>query len=521
MSYGTDIVHLSDGPDWAFADDNKALAEVHFAATAAERLDEQGADDQQKSVFVKKEILRTGEWPVIPTGAGIDPRPLKIVREGSSKQDEGIISMEEVMANWEKRVIASPQIPLSDDEKNDHLNLTRNNTGFIRDLWVEDSEDGSRMWAKMEFTEPEVGEKVLRGTFADVSCGIPWHVRTRGETFGTCLEHVALTNRPFIDGLGPFLAASNGETNAEVTHFSIAPEDTPEPITMTVEELRTLIFDRLANKLNLDHLTVADIDINERVAVLKTEDSNHSWKAPFTVEDGNVTVSSTEAWERVKEEAPAPPEPPAPEPEPTPEGNPPAPVQSRTAPRRSSDDDLEAAYRLREMRLHASAQTVHHPEQRERNMPLTQEELDRMEGLSDEQRAAFQKVLDENVQLSAKSRETDVDKRLKELEELGLKDRPGALKLYRTVALSDDGGPAVVLLSDDGQEKKRTTAKELLDQFIDAVKGEDGRVHLSDQALASGNDNPPPATASHERDQTPVEDRMKAAREALYGAAAQ
>jgi hypothetical protein len=73
---------------------------------------------------------------------------------------------------------------------------------------------------------------------------------------------------------------------------------------------------------------------------------------------------------------------------------------------------------------------------------LNREELDRLD-LSDEQRAAFQQILDQNVELSAKAREASADERVSELEEMGFKEKPGFLKFYREVMLSDDGGPAV------------------------------------------------------------------------------
>lgn len=144
---------------------------------------------------------------------------------------------------------------------------------------------------------------------------------------------------------------------------------------------------------------------------------------------------------------------------------------------------------------------------------MTTLSLDGVE-LSDEQRAAIQNVLDENVKLKGENRESKVEKRITELSELGLSERPGALKLYRQVFLSDDGGPALVLLSDDGQEKERLTARDILDRFIEAVKGSDGKVVLSDQALVSGNDIKPPNTAEGEN-QKPLEDRVAEAKQAL------
>ena len=134
--------------------------------------------------------------------------------------------------------------------------------------------------------------------------------------------------------------------------------------------------------------------------------------------------------------------------------------------------------------------------------------------LSDEQRAAIQSVLDENSTLKSENRAGKAESRIAELSELGLSERPGALKLYRQVFLSDDGGAAIVLLSDDGKEKERLTALNILDRFIEAVKGSDGKVVLSDQALVSGNDIKPPNTAEGEGAK-PLEERVAEAKSAL------
>lgn len=146
-------------------------------------------------------------------------------------------------------------------------------------------------------------------------------------------------------------------------------------------------------------------------------------------------------------------------------------------------------------------------------MPLSREELDRLE-LSDEHKGYLSELLDENANLRASQRESDVENRLEELKKLGLEERPGALKLYRAVALSDDGGAAAVLLSDNGQ-KEQITALQILDRFIEAIKGSDGAVQLSDQNLVSTDDNKPPVDA--EGEVIPFEDRLAAAKQAIGG----
>jgi hypothetical protein len=181
----------------AFSDDQAtAYAEVHLA----------GTDQREEQGFVVKEILRTGTWKVTPTRGGIKNVPLTIVRRRQERPEKNIISLSELVSNF-KALDMRVQIPLSDDD-DDHKNITATNTGYVRDIWIVDSANGSKLVAKMEFTEPDVKDKVLRGTYADVSCGIPWQVVSRGSTYGTSLEHVAITNRPFIDGLGGFIAMS-------------------------------------------------------------------------------------------------------------------------------------------------------------------------------------------------------------------------------------------------------------------------------------------------------------------------
>jgi hypothetical protein len=464
-----------------------ALAEVHCTGTTQE----------ESEGFVVKEILRTGEWPVIPTKNGIVKKPLKIVKEGQSDRSKGIIAMSEVVDNFSKTGL-NVQIPLSDDD-DDHKNLTRLNTGFIRDVWIEDKDGGAVLKAKMDFTDPSVKEKVLNGSYADVSCGIPWEVVSRGNKYGSTLEHVAITNRPFIDGLGPFLALSDNNT-FEVDHFGdeAAVEAAPEPIVidpfggLSLREIEAQAQEAITQHLRIEGFEV--VDFTARGLVVKDE-SNKSWTIPFTVEDGKV-IPASEGWIFRIEEAPAAPA----------EQTPAAPHQIPIA--ASDRDSLEAAQRERDLRF--SNPII--PTTKEQKMPLTREELDALQ-LSDEQKAAILPILDENVTLSAKSREGEADKRISELEDLGLKDRPGFLKLYRQVQLSDDGGTAVVLLSDDGQKSEaKLTAKEILDRAIDALTV-DGKVVLSNQAIKSDNDNKPPVGT--EEEVKPLDERLADAKVAL------
>ena len=497
--------------EWNFADNSpKIAAEIHLA----------GSEQRDENGLVVKEILREGEWPVIPTNFGRVSKPLRVVRNGKSDQDAGIIALEELVENFSAGAVPNVQIPLSDTQQ-DHKNTTRLNTGFVRGLRIEDRDDGARLVAEMEFTEPDVRERTLRGTYADVSCGIPWSVSSRGKDFGACLEHVAITNKPFIDSLGPFLAMSADEQEElQVDLFSqtmtveekedsqagqTPPEIHPapsnlnvtdvkdEPVVVSYETQKTLLSDTLNQNFNLSNGTTNYTvnDLNGTEATVKSDSTGITWTIPYklvgTTSSPVISLSGTDTWVRSEGEE-----------------SDEAPVdQKPTVPRRESiEDELQAARRLRELRFSDSSTNT----TKESDMTISAEELERLE-LSDETKAALSAILNENADLKARTREQDVDRRIDELKELGLNERPSALKLYREVMLSDDSGPAVVVLSDDGKEKEKLSATEILDRFIEAIKGSDEKVSLSDQALVTGDDDKPPADASKEK---PLDERLSA-----------
>ena len=277
---------------------------------------------------------------------------------------------------------------------------------------------------------------------------------------------------------------------------SVLESDTSDEPLFSTNELRSVGAEALTTQLQLPvgyEITDVLYSDGEQIFTVRNSIAETSWNVPFQIaSDGTshgVLLAAIEDWTSVEEEVAQ------------------APVENSAAPRQVTKlSDLEAAQQLREIRL----SDVPAITKMEENMLQGREELDRLD-LSDEQRAAFQSILDENATLSASARESDAEKRISELEEMGLKERPGFLKLYREVMLSDDGGAAVVLLS-DGEDKEKLTAIEILDRALDALKTDEGQVALSDQALVSGNDNPPPADASEE---LALDDRVAEVKKAL------
>lgn len=454
-----------------------------------------GSDAEESEGLVWKNILRTGTWNSMPTTKGVIKKKLKIVKDGVTDIAAGVISLTELLQNFEDRAVPYVTVPLSDDEK-DHKNIARLNTGLVKKLKLVQEGDTAFLRAGIDFTEPDVKDKVLRGTIPDCSAGIPFGVTRRSDDkfFSSVLDHVCLTRKPFVDGLGPFgIAAADsdtelpteaweqeGESSLRPNPTEAPPQNSDSPSFRAMERL--IRQDLVARLVDLASYDIEDVGNN--YFVIRHRVSNVAWKAGFKVEGEVVYCDPVGSWTMIEEEESEKPE---------------------AAVPITASDRLHQAHELRALRLSQ-------PTSESGGIEMSTLNLDGVE-LSDDARTRVQAILAENESLRATTREGEADKRIDELSQIpGLKDRPGALKLYRSVMLADDGGLAVVF-SDSGRDQSYT-AKELLDQFIDALKGDNG-IQLSDQALASGNDTKPPLNADGER--KPLEERVEDSRTALYG----
>lgn len=156
-----------------------------------------------------KEVLREGESAYTPTPRGPLKRPFKVVRDGASDLANGIVSMSELVESHESGAYENVQVILATKAKQpdgtggDHDEITANNTGYVRQLKIIDGDDGSKLYAGVEFTEPEVREKCERGTFAGCSAGIVGEVVNKhtGGEFRTAMKHMSITNTPWRGGM--------------------------------------------------------------------------------------------------------------------------------------------------------------------------------------------------------------------------------------------------------------------------------------------------------------------------------
>lgn len=113
---------------------------------------------------------------------------------------------EELIKNF---VPGKSPIPLGHDGMKD----ASKNTGWVQKLFMKDNS----LWAEMEITEPDIADKIRRGTIKADSIGV-----IMGNV-GKVLEHIALTLSPAVPGLSDFKTALEN-AGAECYEFETADE---------------------------------------------------------------------------------------------------------------------------------------------------------------------------------------------------------------------------------------------------------------------------------------------------------
>lgn len=465
--------------------------------------------------LITKAIMRTGEWKKTPSSKGVIKKPLKVVRDGVSSMKDRIISLQEIVDNFEAGAYPNVPIPLTDEENKDHKNLLRLNTGWVKKLWIKDEEGKpSKLMAGLHFTEPDARGKVQRGTYPDVSSGIFFNVeRPTGEKFNSALNHVVITHKPFMDGLGGFQFSDGDETVDEIESVVLADEgednapDWNPDLTDEAKKAKVLfaaeeLLDLPERPEGEERNTYVVKDLMQDRALIFSEAADQSWIAQFSIEDdGEARLVPVEDWQPYNVEASQEEEQPSE----------PAVAPEKVVPQ--NETPLERARRRRGLRSRQN-----NSEGGVRQMAKVKvrdiSEVDFSD--AEDAKAYAVELSDANKELGKTSTEGELSKRIDELKELGFAEMPGFLAEYRDIYLSDDGEAAMVLLShdDDGNEigKKALTGVELADRLIAAIPTDkEGKVLLSGQALDTGQHEAPPAVEEDAEEDTPekIEERTK------------
>lgn len=486
-----------------------------YSADAGHLVEFQFADDEiekdEATGLIWKPILRTGEWPKTPSSKGVVNKALKVVRDGVSSAKDRIISLQEIKDNFEAGAYPYVPIPLTDEENKDHKNLLRLNTGWVKKLKIREDGNGvAKLVAGMQFTEPDARGKVERKTYPDVSSGIFFGInRPNGQTFNAALNHVVITHKPFMDGLGGFEFSDDGDAPETVETLQLS--DDPEghklewPTSLTPDERKARVQSAVDTLLSLPDVegegnsyTVESIDGS--TAVIASEIAETSWEVSFSLGDeGVVNIEPTDKWQpRDDVEASQEDE----------QSGEPAAAQEATVPR--NETPLQQARRRRAARLDRLSKTEGGDSM---SKVRDRSEVDFSDPKDAEEYAI--ELSEENQTLRKSTTDTDLEKRIEELKGVGFSEMPGALSFYRDVFLSDDSETAMVLLShdDNGNEtgRKSLTGTELLDGFIASIPTDkEGKILLSGQALDAGTTEAPAETDDEEEDtEEKVEERTQ------------
>lgn len=292
-------VNVSDKDKWTQVEQNNSWVEKANMAQEPQMLAEMFFDGTDEKVYlgddglIYKTLLREGEWKYSP-GPGQIPinKPIKVVKEGMSDGRSRVISMQELKKNFDNQIKDHVTIPLSHDNKVDE------NTGYVRQVRIGEDENGRAILeAGFDFTEPDIKEKVKRGTIANTSAGVLFDYihKESGKKFNAVLDHAALTNSPWLNGMKPF--GIKASEDLQVVAFSegnnIPNNDGGErmPEVETTEEKPEVKLSE-ADKL-LEKLGLSEDEVASRLAeyeTLKAADKKHSVDAQITEwQDKGVT----------------------------------------------------------------------------------------------------------------------------------------------------------------------------------------------------------------------------------------
>ena len=290
-------------------EDNKELMAELFFTDTDQKTDSDG--------LVWKTFLREGTWAYSPGSGTATPKPMTITAKGKSDKNKLVISMAEVKKNFDAGAIQHVTVPLSHDDK------VQENTGFVKKLrFGKDDKGRTTLEAAIDFTEPDIKEKIDRGTIPNVSGGIHFNYidKEKGKKYNVALGHLALTPKPWLQGMAPF--GVKASENLNVVGFSEVLESSEETQggvedTMTTVIEETNDTDTFLSELNMseDEVKVALAEYNrlkEEARVNKVEQKIKEWedakKSPAVIKeakaallaDQNITLNLSEDGKEVE-----------------------------------------------------------------------------------------------------------------------------------------------------------------------------------------------------------------------------
>lgn len=502
-----------------------------------------GETVEDKDGLIWAPLIRSGQFALRPGPKGQKVRrPLKIVA-GQSKDPLKEIGLGDLTAAFYGDAVDYVTVPTS------HGNSVLENTGFIRGMKVMKApittgpKKGTKvptLFGGYDFTEPDVKEKVKRGTIPGRSCGILYNYENTetGDSWPSVVEHVALTSKPWIKGMMPFGRKLSERPDGEPIALSLSDEEPDEAdetatiladgedgsgaatISWTHEEspswLRQQINDLLQTAREEKRkarraspgMMVEEYPPYYRATEVKPDgsggkalicdgysDGSNHWVAGYTVDDGTVEIDDFKEWQAVKSVfVPDDRDPPDKKKEPLEEEKPeqqPTKLQMAQRRRKSTARGLDLAALTNPTHPRGGEKMDPNDSSNGSGTLQLSEEARQLIAAADARAEKAEKKAEELgevvTKLATTDREKRVEKVLDELRGMDLDEKHGQtgfLNALSEVLSADDGEPAVVSesFSEGGDKEVELTLTEAFQRVFRALKkGEDGKLSLAEQ----------------------------------------
>jgi hypothetical protein len=289
-------------------------------------------------------ILRSGTMacrpdPTAPNGRKMEP----LVFVPGHAVDPKHIGLADILDAFNDKAVQDVTIPKT------HGNNEFENTGFIRQLKIADStiRPGEKvLLGGHEFLDADAEMRVEKGLIANRSCGIlhGYQNTETGKVYPHALEHVALTNKPWVTGMESY-GANLFSDNRQVVSLMLSDERPVFPPDADPLKLPKALFstadplESLSNELNLAdvlwsddeggpslmqietglyqalrtlgqspyydedsvYFSVRDVKVNSALVTMEGN-SDDAVVIPFTWEDGKLTLADNSQWKWATQE---------------------------------------------------------------------------------------------------------------------------------------------------------------------------------------------------------------------------
>lgn len=178
--------------------------------------------DDEDANLLWAPILRSGTLAMRPGPGGQKIAEPLVFVPGHSDDPRKEIGLEDLLDAFNEGAVQHVTLPTT------HENDVLSNTGYIEGMRIDDStmRPGEKvLMGAHRFTEPDVLGKVERGSIANRSCGILYDFTNTetGSVYPAVVEHVCMTNRPWVPGMEPYGLEDGEDSTANFSGRTVVP----------------------------------------------------------------------------------------------------------------------------------------------------------------------------------------------------------------------------------------------------------------------------------------------------------